>query len=597
MLSNQKPYDVIVVGAGHAGCEAALASARIGCHTLLLTSNLDTVAQMSCNPAIGGLGKGHLVRELDALGGEMGQNADLTGIQFRMLNARKGPAVWASRAQCDKKAYQLRMRQVIESTPNLELKQATAEDIITTADSVSGVVTKTGVRYTCNSVILTTGTFLRGLIHIGSVNAESGRAGEPAANTLSDGLRRLGFALGRFKTGTPPRVNAESVNLNQMQQQPGDDLPLFFSYRTPSTFHVEQIPCFLTYTTQETRAVILSNLAHSALYSGQIQGIGPRYCPSIEDKVVRFQDKERHQIYLEPEGRSTTEFYVNGASMSLPESIQIDVIRSIIGLENAELLRPAYAIEYDYILPHQFRANMEAKSIENLFFAGQINGTSGYEEAAAQGIVAGVNAALKIKHREPMFLTRADGYIGVLIDDLVTRGTDEPYRMFTSRAEYRLQLRQDNADLRLTEIGRRVGLVRDDQWTRFEERRRMISEEAERIRGNCRMQELDQSDTAHETLAEAYESLPSDVIDQLAIEAKYEGYIARELAQIERFKSLENKLIPKHIIYSKIVALRTESRQKLDRFKPDSIGQASRIPGVTPADIAVLLVWLKRNGN
>ena len=599
MIVYPKRYQVIVIGSGHAGTEAALASARIGCQTLLLTSNLDTIAQMSCNPAIGGLAKGHMAREIDALGGEMGVNTDQTGIQFRMLNTKKGPSVRAPRAQCDKKAYQFRMKWVIETQPNLDVKQAMVEDLLVENGRIIGIITKIGMRYDADAIVITTGTFLRGLIHIGESQVEAGRAAEPASIGLSGSLTRLGFELGRLKTGTPPRLNRRSIDFSKLDIQPGDDKPSFFSYRTSPLFHVEQLPCYITYTSDKTKTLILSNLHRSPLYSGKIQGVGPRYCPSIEDKIVKFSEKERHQLFLEPEGRNTEEFYVNGASSSLPEDVQIDVIRSIPGLENAEIMRPAYAIEYDYSLPHQLHASLETKIIDGLFFAGQINGTSGYEEAGAQGIVAGINAALKVQRRDPVVLTRADSYIGVLIDDLITKSTEEPYRMFTSRAEYRLQLRQDNADLRLTPIGRKIGLVSDSQWELFCNRRQSIEDETNRLMNmrdgsTTHAELLKRPEVTYKSLPNANLSLPEDIQQQVEIQIKYAGYISRDIEQIQRFTKLEEKHIPNWINYEKVLSLRFESRQKLIKYRPDSIGQASRISGVTPADITILLIWLKK---
>ena len=620
MIFYDKEYDVIVVGGGHAGCEACLAPARMGHNTLMLTINLDTIAQMSCNPAIGGLAKGQLVKEIDALGGEMAKNIDATGIQFRVLNMRKGPAVRSSRAQADKKDYQFRMKYILECQENLDLKQGMADSLLVENGKVKGVVTSTGMAYPGRAVIITTGTFLKGLIHIGDLSYSSGRAGEPSAEGLSGSLRELGFEIGRLKTGTPPRINARTVDFSSLSIQPGDDPPKPFSFSTEKITQ-SQIPCHLTYTTEETHRIIRENLSRSAMYSGRIVGVGPRYCPSVEAKVVRFSDKDKHQLFLEPEGRYTQEIYVNGLSMSLPEDIQLRVLNSVIGLEKAEMMRPAYAIEYDFAPPLQIKPSLETKLIENLFFAGQINGTSGYEEAGAQGIMAGINAVLKIRGEEPFILERSQAYIGVLIDDLVTKGTNEPYRMFTSQAEHRLLLREDNADLRLMDFGRKFGLISDDLYNKLEKKRRQIEQEHERLKTtriipdasvrekikNIGTAEIMTPITLIDLLKRpkiTYNELeqlvptPDDIMEeskeQVMIQVKYEGYIRREWSQVKQSSELELWKVPQDLDYESIHSLSKEAREKLSKIRPFSLGQASRISGVSPADISVLMVMLSQ---
>lgn len=614
-------FDVIVIGAGHAGCEAALAAARMGCETLLLTINLDMVAFMPCNPSVGGPAKGHVVREIDALGGEMGRNIDKTFIQMRMLNTGKGPAVHALRAQADKFLYQHTMKETIEKQERLTLRQGLAEDLIVEDGVCKGIVTKTGAEFRAKAVVLTTGTYLRGKVILGELMYESGPNNQQPAIKLSEALKRNGLELARFKTGTPPRVHKDSIDFSKTEIQPGDEKPQYFSYETEYMAHSEQqLPCWLTYTSEETHRIINENLHRAPMFSGLIEGTGPRYCPSIEDKIVRFADKPKHQIFLEPEGRNTKEYYVQGLSTSMPEDVQLRILRSVPGLEQVEMMRTGYAIEYDAVVPTQLWPSLETKVVQNLFTAGQINGTSGYEEAAGQGVIAGINAARKVQGAEPVIIDRSKGYIGVMIDDLVTKGTNEPYRLLTSRAEYRLLLRHDNADLRLTPLGYEIGLIGEPRYRKFVEKKEKVEAEITRLKetkfrpdeqvqamlascGSAPLQNtvdgvtlLRRPEVTYkhlEALAPSPATLTEEMKEQVEIQVKYMGYIEKQLLQVERLEKMEKKRLPENIDYDIIHGLATEAKQKLNKVRPLSIGQASRISGVTPADLSILLVHLE----
>jgi tRNA uridine 5-carboxymethylaminomethyl modification enzyme len=620
-ITYPKKYQVIVIGGGHSGCEAVLAAARMGCKSLMLTANIDTIGLMSCNPSIGGVGKGHLVKEIDALGGEMGKAADATAIQFRRLNTSKGPAVQASRIQADRQAYKAYMRGVLESEKNIDIKQRMVEGFLVEGGRVVGVKTNLGEYFLADAVVVTPGTFPNGLIHIGQTRISAGRAGEAPALGISDSFQNLGFKIGRLKTGTPPRLDGRTIKWEILEPQPGDSEPKPFSFSNDK-IEREQLPCYITYTNERTHDVIRKNLHKSPLYSGVIKGIGPRYCPSIEDKVVKFGDKDRHQIFLEPEGIGTYEIYPNGISTSLPLDVQFELVRTITGLEEVEIIRPGYAVEYDYSDPCQLGPTLETKIIQNLFFAGQINGTTGYEEAASQGLIAGINAALRVKGEEPFILDRSQAYIGILIDDLVTKGVDEPYRMFTSRAEHRLILREDNADLRLREKGYKIGLVTNEDYERYLYKKKRIQEELERIentrvfpdsRINEILAKLESSPirkphTIKELLrrpeitfkelglidSHFSSLLNTDISAQIEMDVKYEGYIQRQMEQVDKFKKLENLRIPEDFRYEGIPGLSREIVQKLSRIRPNSLGQASRVSGITPAAISIIMVYLKR---